>query len=242
MNLILCLINLKLSDFREIFLFKLSILPSLGFCCPGRPHHRPSIPPATLWSLTAETVSKCSASFSFCVSRISDCSLLSTLDVLRQKVKVKWTRYRPGVAQRVGRGMALLFHDRSARRGWVVSSTPRPHFTPGKDQVSILQEAGWAPGPVWTGGKSRPTGIRSRIVQPAVIRYTDWATRPTDILRQLKYKKEAAPLSVCDCVNRPMSTVAESCDMCLSESITSFSQLQKGSLPAQTDEFLMWRV
>jgi len=40
--------------------------------------------------------------------------------------------------------------------GWVVSRTPRPHFTPGKDPVPILQEAGWAPGPVWTGGKSRP--------------------------------------------------------------------------------------
>ena len=40
--------------------------------------------------------------------------------------------------------------------GWVVSSTPRPHFTPGKEPVSILQEAWWAPGPVWTGGKSRP--------------------------------------------------------------------------------------
>jgi len=38
----------------------------------------------------------------------------------------------------------------------VVSSTPRPHFTPGKDPVPILQEAGWAPGPVWTGGKSHP--------------------------------------------------------------------------------------
>ena len=38
----------------------------------------------------------------------------------------------------------------------MVSSTPRPHFTPGKDPVPILQEAGWAPGPVWTGGKSRP--------------------------------------------------------------------------------------
>ena len=64
--------------------------------------------------------------------------------------------YRPGVAQRVGRGIALLFHDRGTRRGWVVSSTPRPHFTPGKDPVPILQEAGCAPGPVWTGGKSRP--------------------------------------------------------------------------------------
>ena len=38
----------------------------------------------------------------------------------------------------------------------MVSSTPRPHFTPGKEPVPILQEAGWAPGPVWTGRKSRP--------------------------------------------------------------------------------------
>jgi len=37
----------------------------------------------------------------------------------------------------------------------VVSSTPQPHFTPGKDLVPILQEAGWAPGPVLMGGKSR---------------------------------------------------------------------------------------
>ena len=28
--------------------------------------------------------------------------------------------------------------------------------TPGKDLVPIVQEAGWAPGPVWTGGNSRP--------------------------------------------------------------------------------------
>jgi len=69
--------------------------------------------------------------------------------------KVKLSRYRPGVAQRVGRGLACLFHDHSTRRGWVVNSTPQPHFTPGKDPVPILQEAGWAPGPFWTGGKSR---------------------------------------------------------------------------------------
>ena len=76
--------------------------------------------------------------------------------VLVLKVKVKWSRYRLGVAQRVGRGIALLFHDCGTRRGWVVSSMPRPHFTPGKEPVPILQEAGWTPGPVWTGGKSRP--------------------------------------------------------------------------------------
>ena len=72
------------------------------------------------------------------------------------RVKVKFSCYRLSVAQRVGRGIALLFHDRDTRRGCVVSSTPRPHFIPGKDTVSILQEAGWVAGPVWTGGKSRP--------------------------------------------------------------------------------------
>jgi len=71
-------------------------------------------------------------------------------------LKKKFSRYRPGVAQMVGRSIALLFHDCGTRREWVVSSTPWPHFTPGKDPLPILQEAGWAPGPVWTGGKSRP--------------------------------------------------------------------------------------
>jgi len=64
--------------------------------------------------------------------------------------------YRPGVTQRVGRCIALLIHDRGTRSGWVVSSTPWPHFTPGKDPVSFIQEGGWAPGPVWTGENSHP--------------------------------------------------------------------------------------
>ena len=37
-----------------------------------------------------------------------------------------------------------------------MGSESGPHFTSGKDPVPILQEAGWAPGPVWMGGKSRP--------------------------------------------------------------------------------------
>ena len=53
------------------------------------------------------------------------------------------------------RGIALLFHDRGTRMGLVVSSTPRPQFTAGKHPVPIAQEARRAPGPVWTGGKSR---------------------------------------------------------------------------------------
>ena len=44
--------------------------------------------------------------------------------------------------------------------GW---STPRPgRFTPGEDPVPIVQEAGWAPGPVCTGVEYLvPTGIQS---------------------------------------------------------------------------------
>ena len=45
--------------------------------------------------------------------------------------------------------------------GWVVNAKPRS-FTPGKDPVPIVQEAGWAPGQVWTGAENlAPTGIRS---------------------------------------------------------------------------------
>jgi hypothetical protein len=57
------------------------------------------------------------------------------------------------------RGIALLIRDLSARRGWVVSTTPWP-LTPGNDLVLIVQEAGWAPGPVWTCAKTLvPTRI-----------------------------------------------------------------------------------
>jgi hypothetical protein len=42
-------------------------------------------------------------------------------------------------------------------------SATRPGcFTPGKDPVPIVQEAGWAAGPVWTCAKNlAPTGIQS---------------------------------------------------------------------------------
>ena len=44
--------------------------------------------------------------------------------------------------------------------GW--SATRPGRFTPVKDPVPIVQEVGWAPGPVWTGAENiAPTGIRS---------------------------------------------------------------------------------
>jgi hypothetical protein len=76
-------------------------------------------------------------------------------------VKYKALPLQALLAWRVDRGRALSFLDLGARRGWVVSTTPRPLY-PGKDPVPIVQEAGWAPGPVWTCAKTlAPTGIRS---------------------------------------------------------------------------------
>jgi hypothetical protein len=42
-------------------------------------------------------------------------------------------------------------------------SASRPgRYTPGEDPEPIVQDAGWAPGPVWTGAENlAPTGIRS---------------------------------------------------------------------------------
>jgi len=92
---------------------------------------------------------------------------------------IKWSRYRAGVAQGVNRGIPLLFHDRATRSGWVVSSTPRPHFTPEKSRYPLYSRLG---GPQDRSGRAENlvlTGIRSRTVQPVVSRYTDWTTRPT---------------------------------------------------------------
>jgi len=69
----------------------------------------------------------------------------------------------PGVAQRVGRGIALLFHDRGTRMGWGSAARPgslypweRPgtHFTggwvdprAGLDERKISFPPGFDPGP-----------------------------------------------------------------------------------------------
>ena len=55
---------------------------------------------------------------------------------------------------------------------------PRPErFTPGKDPVPIVQEAGWQSVPVWTGAENLAIlGFDSRTVQHVASRYTDYAT------------------------------------------------------------------
>jgi hypothetical protein len=67
----------------------------------------------------------------------------------------------------------------------MVSITPRPRFTPGENNaVHIVQEAGWAPEPVWTQRleekSSASVGDQTPVVQSVVSHYTDWATRFTD--------------------------------------------------------------
>jgi hypothetical protein len=103
----------------------------------------------------------------FILRNTCTCSFISnTSCCIKGKVKctlVQALRLCTGrTAHRGSRGIALLFHDHGIRKGWGVSVTPWPLFTPEKDLVPILQEAGWTPGPVWTGAENLapPTGIR----------------------------------------------------------------------------------
>jgi hypothetical protein len=63
----------------------------------------------------------------------------------------------------------------------VVSITPRPRFSPGKETPKpIVQEAGWAPEPVWMQRIEEKScasvGDRTLVVQSVVRHYTDCAT------------------------------------------------------------------
>ena len=98
----------------------------------------------------------------------TQCQLSPLLQSMIKNVKVKVTLVQAlklctgRTAHRGSRGIALRFHDHSTGMGWGVSVTPRSLFTPGKDPLPNVQEAGWAPGPVWTGAEHlAPTGIRS---------------------------------------------------------------------------------
>jgi hypothetical protein len=54
------------------------------------------------------------------------------------------------------------------------AASPGRTLSPGKDSVSFVQEAGWAPGPVWIGAENlAPPGFDTRTVHPVVSRYID---------------------------------------------------------------------
>ena len=72
-------------------------------------------------------------------------------------VKVKWSPYRPGVAQKVGRGIALLFHDRGTRRGWLSGQQHAPAVLYSRER----------PGTHFTGGWVGPrAGLDGRKISP----------------------------------------------------------------------------
>jgi hypothetical protein len=98
---------------------------------------------------------------------------------VQRKVNVTLWQATKGLQR--GRGIALLILNLGARRGgW---SAPRPgRFTPEKDPVPIVQEAG--------SGRVRkissPPEFNPQTVHPVVSRYTDWATGPMEHVKSGK--------------------------------------------------------
>jgi hypothetical protein len=93
--------------------------------------------------------------------------IMNTYLLVKVKVKcplVQALRLCTGhTAHRGSRGIALPFHDHSTRRGWGVSITPRPLFTPpGKTRYPLYRRLVWPQG---QSGQVRkiwpPTGIPS---------------------------------------------------------------------------------
>jgi hypothetical protein len=65
-------------------------------------------------------------------------------------------------AHRGSKGIALLFHVHSTRRGWEVSVTPKPLFTPGKTRYPLYRRLAGLQGRSGQVRKISPfTGIRS---------------------------------------------------------------------------------
>jgi hypothetical protein len=113
----------------------------------------------------------------------------------RWKVKVKGTGYliTGHEGPRGGVEVCLYSFSTSAlgRGGW---SAPRPgRFTPGRDPVPIVQEAGWAPEPVWMCAKNlAPTRIRSRD-RPARSQSLYWLSYPNHGFKKKLLPKFSPP-------------------------------------------------
>jgi len=77
------------------------------------------------------------------------------------------------MAQRVGRGIALLFHGRGTRRSEWLAARPDRTLPPGKTRYPFYRRLGGLQGRSGRAENLVPTGIRSRTVHPVVSRYTD---------------------------------------------------------------------
>jgi hypothetical protein len=57
------------------------------------------------------------------------------------------------------------------------------YFTPGKDLVPTIQEAGWALGSVWMGMENlAPLGFKAQTAELTVSHYANYATINTPVL------------------------------------------------------------
>jgi len=199
---------------------------------------------ASDWSLVQRNPTECDVSWVWSWS--FDNEALAHKELLK---KVKWSRYRPCVAQRLGRVIALLFHGRGTRRGCLVSSTPRPHFTPGEDPVPIVQEAGWAPGSVWTGEKSRPHRY-SIPDRPARSQSLYWTTRGCCAMEKQHFwsftgvrgshsKGKRVGVSVLRWVHNRYGCRGRTCCLCLADGGSSFFRTVTIYVPNYTAKLIV---
>jgi hypothetical protein len=106
--------------------------------------------------------------------------------------KVKFILEQATKIQRGNTGIAKSLFHLGARFGCVVNPTPRPLYPRERNPIRIGQEAGWAPGPVWTCAENLdPTGIRSPD-RPARS-YIDWAN-PAHVSIRYRYFYPPPPL------------------------------------------------
>jgi hypothetical protein len=144
--------------------------------------------------------------------------------------KVKQSRYRPLQAQRVVRGIALSFLDPDAKGGgW---SAPHPgRLYPRKNPVPILQEAGWAPGSVWTCAKNlASTGTQS----------PDRPARSHSLYR-LSYRPPAVVVAQRFCANRPNCEFRVLPRRFVASALTRAKTLPRTRLQLQSSPIIFWR-
>ena len=86
-------------------------------------------------------------------------------------IKVKCSRYRPGVAQKVGRGIARIFQALEGGE-WSAALSGRT-LPPGKTRYPFYRRLGGLQGRSGRTENLVLTRIRSRTVQPVVSRCAD---------------------------------------------------------------------
>ena len=97
----------------------------------------------------------CTLLYNGVVKKKSECTIVQALSPCTVRT-----------AHRGSRGIALLFLEHDTRKVRGVSVMLWTLFIPGKDPVPIVQEVGWAPGPVWTGAENLATH-RDSILGPS---------------------------------------------------------------------------